>query len=219
MDGVFEVDIARFVHAHLVVVDGGVVLVDTGVRSGPAAIAKALAETRRTVGEITAILVTHRHADHVGGLARLRRDSGAPVVAHRLDAAAIAGIAPQRLTRLQRILSVIQPRTEPAPVDEILATDGPFSVPGFTALHTPGHTEGHVSYLLERDGGVLFAGDAVAGGTHGPHRTPRLMTVDAERAEASLHRLAGLDFAVATFGHGQPVTHRAVQSFRELVRS
>ena len=33
VDGVFEVDIAHFVHAHLVVIDGGVALVDTGIPS------------------------------------------------------------------------------------------------------------------------------------------------------------------------------------------
>ncbi|GAB3845652.1 MBL fold metallo-hydrolase [Dactylosporangium cerinum] len=215
VDGVFEIGIA-FVHAHLVVVDDGVVLVDTGLPRRSAKVEQALHEARRTVGDVRAVLLTHWHADHTGGAAHIRRASGARTVAHALDAPIITGAAPMPLTPLQRVTKLLTGAPEPAPVDEVLAADGPFSVPGFTAVHTPGHTAGHVSFLLDRDGGVLFAGDAAGGAGTKVRRTPRLMTADAAAADASVARLAELRFEVAVFGHGRAVTAAAADRFRDL---
>lgn len=222
-DGVFEVSIG-FVHAHLVVVDDGVVLVDTGLPGRADKIEQALQETRRKVGDVHTILLTHWHADHTGGAAELRRRSGARLVAHAIDSPVITGAAPMTLTTLQKVGALLMGTPEPVVVDEPLSVDGPFSIPGFLAVHTPGHTAGHVCYLLERAGGVLFAGDAAGGGGAGGRgrggttvrRTPRVMTADVAAARTSLTRLAELQFEVAVFGHGGAVTAAAAERFREL---
>jgi glyoxylase-like metal-dependent hydrolase (beta-lactamase superfamily II) len=215
VDGVFEISIA-FVHAHLVVVDDGVVLVDTGLPKRSAKVEQALHEARRTVGDVRAVLLTHWHADHTGGAADLVRRTGARTVAHTLDVPVITGAVPASLTRLQKVAKLMTGTPEPVAVDEVLDTDGPISVRGFTAVHTPGHTAGHVSYLLDRDGGVLFAGDAAAGAGTKVRPTPRLMTSDPAAARASVARLAGLRFEVAVFGHGGAVTAAAADRFRDL---
>lgn len=217
-DGVFEVGIL-FVHAHLVVVDDGVVLVDTGLPGRSARIEQALLEAGKAIGNVQTILLTHCHADHTGNAADLSRRSGARVVAHAIDAAVITGAEPLRLNSLQRLSAWLTGTPEPVPVDEALRQDGPFSVPDFTAIHTPGHTAGHVSFLLDRDGGVLFTGDAAAGGRRGVRRAPRVMTADAAAARSSLVRLAESRFDVAVFGHGPAVRGRAVDSFKELSRA
>ena len=74
VDGVFELRVG-FVNVHLVVVDDGVVLIDTGLpgRRAAARIESALHDVRRAVGEVTTILLTHKHPDHTGGVAELRR--------------------------------------------------------------------------------------------------------------------------------------------------
>jgi glyoxylase-like metal-dependent hydrolase (beta-lactamase superfamily II) len=134
-------------------------------------------------------------------------------VAHAADAPFITGAEPTVVTGIMRVVATIMGAAEPVPVDDALIGDGPVRVPGFTAVHTPGH----VSYLLDRAGGVLFAGDAAAGGRGGRvSRTPKLVTDDVQRAAASVARLAERDFEVAVFGHGRAVTGRAVDWFRQL---
>jgi len=214
VDGVFEVTMG-YVHAHLVVVDDGVVLVDTGLPRRSAEIGRALHEMRRKVGEVTTILMTHHHPDHTGGLAEVRRRSGARVVAHELDVPVIDGSRVIRPRGLFWVVAKVMGTPEPTGVDQSLAGDGPTPVPGITAVHTPGHTAGHTSYLLDRDGGVLFAGDAAAGGRRRLGTTPRMVTEDPAQVPRSIAKLGRLDFDTAVFGHGPAFSGRAVEKFRE----
>src|SRR3954447_13019495 len=197
-DGVFEVPVL-FVRAFLVVTDDGVVVVDTGLPGRSAHFDQALRDAGKAIGDVTTILLTHWHADHCGGAADLHRRSGARVVAHTLDTPVVSGTRPPALNLLQRVMARVTGDVEPVPVDEQLSGDGPFSVPGFVAIHTPGHTAGHVSYLLDRDGGVLFTGDAAASGRGRVRRTPKMMTADETAARSSVARLARQNFDIAVF--------------------
>jgi glyoxylase-like metal-dependent hydrolase (beta-lactamase superfamily II) len=215
-DGVFEVPFT-FVHAYLVVVDDGVVLIDTGLPGRSTKVQRALADMRRVVGDVHTILLTHWHTDHSGGLADLKRGSGARVVAHQADAGIISGTQPPPSARgIVRLSARILGNPERVAVDETLAGDGPTPVPGITAFHTPGHTDGHTSYLLDRLGGVLFVGDAARGGAARLGHSPKAATADVTAARSSVARLAELNFAVAVFGHGRAVRGGAVDKFRAL---
>jgi glyoxylase-like metal-dependent hydrolase (beta-lactamase superfamily II) len=85
---------------------------------------------------------------------------------------------------------------------------------GLRVIHTPGHTAGHCSLLLE-PAGVLFAGDALAtfdffSGPAGP-RLVRF-NEDAGQARESLSKLEPLDVRVIVVGHGSPFRGTAAEA-------
>ena len=216
VDGVLEIPIG-YVNAYAVVVDDGVVLIDTGIPGRADKVASAIEDARHRIGEVHTILLTHWHPDHVGSVAELRRRSGARIVAHSIDAPVISGEQNRPAKRFMRIVGAIMPAPERVPVDETLTADGPLSMPDFMAFHTPGHTRGHMSFLLERDGGVLFAGDAASAGRNGRlRRSPRMVTEDREAESASVARLAELTFEAAVFGRGKSISRDAASRFREF---
>ena len=216
VDGVLEIPIG-YVNAYAVVVDDGVVLIDTGIPGRADTVASAVEAARHRIGEVNTILLTHWHPDHVGSVAELRRRSGARIVAHSVDAPIISGAKNTTAKRFMRIVGAVMPAPERVPVDETLTGDGPLSMSDFMAFHTPGHTRGHMSFLLKRGGGVLFAGDAVSGGRNGRvRRSPRIITEDREAESASVARLAELTFEAAVFGHGKSISRDAASRFREF---
>lgn len=220
--GVHQVSGAA-VNSFIVDGDEGVVLIDTGLPKRQSSVVDALGSIGRTVDQVIAILLTHSHADHMGGAAALKRSTSAPIFASRGDAPAIRGEAPIPHPPVLDRLPFIKPlyRLLPGPasvaVDHIV--DGGDALPSdFTAIDTPGHTPGHMSYLLDRDGGVLFVGDAAVG-SKGKAVKRGWMNRSTPDFDASLARIAGFDFDTACFGHSGPLRSGAADAFRRFAAS
>jgi glyoxylase-like metal-dependent hydrolase (beta-lactamase superfamily II) len=122
----------------------------------------------RRKGDLTAVLLTHRHRDHAGNAAWLRRTYDAPVICHQDDAPQLEGqVRPRPLSDRpiplhHKALCFLEDR-RPAvcPVDETF-DEGPWKW-GFEVVHVPGHTEGTVM-LYHRPTRTLFSGDAIVAG-------------------------------------------------------
>jgi len=202
------------------------VLVDTGIPGKAAAIAKLLASIRRGAGDVKHILITHHHYDHTGNLAELAERTGATIYVHPLDApitrgdAAIPGTSRTGVqakligTVAKRIMPERLPRVEIG--HELHDGEDLPIAGGIVAIHTPGHTAGHTSFLWNKHAGVLFVGDAA--GHLGPRLGPPLgaFTEDDAAMRKSVAKLAGFTFDKAVFGHGSPVKSGAAQQFSRL---
>jgi glyoxylase-like metal-dependent hydrolase (beta-lactamase superfamily II) len=199
--------------------DGGVVLVDSGWPRGAEAVAAGLRAIGRAPDEVSAVLLTHAHPDHLGTAQWLHETHGADVYAHADELPRAYGKRPATrgiglLAQLWRPHAlrfvsgamrhgVNSPRW--ATAARALPDGG---VSGIRPVPVPGHTEGHVAYHLP-DRGVVFSGDSlvtlsVLTGRRGPQLHPKPFQVDAARAARSLPALAELDAEVLLPGHGEP---------------
>jgi glyoxylase-like metal-dependent hydrolase (beta-lactamase superfamily II) len=215
----------RGVNVFLLGVEKELVLIDAGLKSSPPRITEAIYSLRRQPHDVRAIVVTHAHRDHVGGLAEMLWRTGAEVWMHPADGALVReGFVgrplrpgPGRGSRaLVRALGSWPSRPgEPVAVAHEVNDGEVLPFDGLRAVHTPGHSPGHIALLLPRDGGVLFAGDAVNNWLR-----LSLGSLHEDRVESrrSLEKLAALDFEVACPAHGRPVEHDASAAFRDLLR-
>jgi hydroxyacylglutathione hydrolase len=149
--------------------------------------------------QITHILLTHAHFDHIGGLQELKSATGAPIYAHPdaidmlRDATMSAAFFGMRIP-------------QPPPPDEMLS-DGQVLAVGELQLHvlyTPGHAPGHVCFHLP-EYRVLFDGDVLFQGSIGRTDLPG---GDYDALMTSIKdRLLTLPDDTRVFsGHGSPTT-------------
>ncbi len=220
--GVWQVGL-RGVNAFLVEADDRLVLIDAGLPWSPPRLTEAIYAIGRRPDDVSAIVVTHAHRDHVGGLAEMVRRTGAEISMHPADAALVRrgvygrrfGRSPSAPAELVRRAMNLRPDPRGEPVAIAHEVDDGDELPaGLRAVHTPGHTAGHLALLLPRAGGVLFVGDAAAN-----HRRLGLSPLNEDLAgsAAGLAKLARLDFDTALFAHGRPLRGGASAAFRELV--
>lgn len=171
--------------------------------------------------DITTILLTHCHTDHAGGLAALVRATGARVYMHAADAQVVRGTIPFRpfqpapglLNRLlvRLFIGAIPSGITPTPVDYEFEDDELLPIAGgIRAYHTPGHSHGHLAFRLERDGGILFAGDACS---NLPFLSYSIVYEDFAAGQHSLARLAQLRFNTVCFGHGKALSGSHARRF------
>ena len=200
---------------------GEVIIVDTGVPGKSDRVLAALSEIGRAPADVGHILITHYHQDHVGSLGSLAEATDAEVYVPAKEAAVIRGGGkPSPMDRRGLLGLVLSPMVKlkeqpPHPVHhEVSGGDELDVAGGIRVIDSPGHTVGHVAYLLT-DPGVLFAGDAVANLTR---LDVMPLNEDFPAAEKSFMALAALDFDVAAIGHGRQITSDAAARFHKAAR-
>ncbi len=157
-----DVTIERFVNVFLIT-GRSLTLIDTGV----AGCERQIFEYVRTIGrdplEITRVLLTHSHPDHIGAARAIREATGCCIAAHAAEQAWIENVNLQCRERpvpgFHALVGGPVPLSHTLDDGEVLALDGDHNL-DLIVLHTPGHSAGSVSFLMKSEG-VLFTGDAV----------------------------------------------------------
>jgi glyoxylase-like metal-dependent hydrolase (beta-lactamase superfamily II) len=224
VEGVYVIPLG-IVNAFLIDADG-LTLIDTGIPGSAGKILAAVEELGRRPDEIHQVLITHLHRDHTGSLAAIKRATGAPVYMHAVDAALIRqGIAGRPTHQAPGLFAavltrVVGPRGE-TPRMEMIAVEHEVqdnevlpAAGGVRALHTPGHTAGHLMYLWPQRGGVLFVGEALTN-VFGLDQPP--IYEDLATAQTSLKKIAGLDYDTICFSHGTAIVGNAAQRVRQKI--
>ncbi|MBU1987104.1 MAG: MBL fold metallo-hydrolase, partial [Proteobacteria bacterium] len=156
-----EISIDRFAFVYLVFGDK-IHLIDSGVAGTEATIWEYIKEHGRDTKEVSSLILTHSHPDHIGSAKSIKSQTDCTVFAHKLEQEWIEDTEQQFKDR-------------PVPGFQTLV-EGPVVVDRFLAggeilelekglsckiIHTPGHSKGSISLLFE-DEKTLFTADALA---------------------------------------------------------
>lgn len=172
------------------------VLIDCGGVEGYPALKRNLAELGVQPQQITKVIATHGHWDHVSGFAPLSEESEAQLWIHGNDRWQVEHGDDDRTG------AFLYGKTfPPVKVHGTLTHGEKLMIGNFVleVIHTPGHSPGSVCILLTQGTHkVLIAGDTLWGGYHDK------VGSNLEAWKGSLDRLLTYDFELMTFGHLPP---------------
>jgi len=171
----------RFVYAYILL-GQTVCLIDSGVKNAETLIFEYLTKLGRNPREISLLLLTHAHPDHIGSARAIKEATGCSVAIHPDAKAWVEDVEQQFKARpvpgfhelVGGSMSVDRDL-----VDGEVIILGPVSL---EVVHTPGHAMGSIS-LYCREEGVLFAGDAI------PQANGLPIYEDAAASAASIKKL------------------------------
>jgi glyoxylase-like metal-dependent hydrolase (beta-lactamase superfamily II) len=177
----------------------GVILIDTGMGDQVLdMVENELISLGKNWGDISAVLITHRHGDHIRNLAKVKELTGAHVYCQKEEVPEIkdqTGITPIGLLH-----------------EAVLPYCG-----GIKVIHVPGHTKGNCCYLIE-DRKILIAGDTVFGDEEGNiFEPPERYCEDVNQATQEIERLLSYDFDILLYTHGKDILSGAKEKVMDLV--
>lgn len=207
---------------YLVETGNGVVIVDSGFSRAAHEVLRTIDQLGHTPGDVRLIFLTHAHIDHVGSAAELRRRTGAPIVLHRADVGKARagkhnlpngrGIGGKILEYAFNGTGLRMPYAAFEP--DILLQEGQtlneFGLNG-RVIHTPGHTLGSLSLLL--DDGAMVIGDAIINQVR---VGMPMYGEDIELAYDSLRKIHALRPRILYSGHGKPFSGDALARYFEI---
>jgi hydroxyacylglutathione hydrolase len=207
------------------------ILVDTGVPNSEKKIFKQLIKYKIKLEDIGLIIITHGHIDHFGSVKRLKDILKVPVLIHDLDKKALqtGRSILETLNANHKIWDIVlKPRLAKARASRCLPAiilngdeEYDLSIYGINGkvIHTPGHTPGSLSVILE-DGsaiimdlassGILLGGIAFNSRMKHPPFHDNL-----EQVKSSINHILSLNTEIFYLGHGYPVSRKSLINYRD----
>ena len=189
-------ELDRFAYAFVIYGRNKICLIDSGVAGSKDLIFDYISKTGRSPEEISLLVFTHAHPDHIGGALEIQRATGCVIAAHEADAAWIENTELQFKERaVPGFHSIVEGSVK---VDRRLQDGDMLNVDeglSLRVIHTPGHSRGHISLLLEPDH-ALFSGDSI------PLRGTMPIYEDAVSSVASVARqrdISGLEVLLSSW--------------------
>lgn len=212
------------------------VLVDTGLENSYDYIVKSAHERFGEGSCPKAIILTHGHFDHVGSVMKLTLQWDVPVYSHELELPYITGGKDYPTgdpTVDEGLVAKISPHFPHKSINlgyraVALPSDGRVpGMPGWKWVHTPGHTEGHISLFRESDK-TIIAGDAFTTTkqesltsvlTQREHikGPPAYLTTDWAAAKKSVQVIKELNPKLAIPSHGLPMKGEELAKHLDLL--
>jgi glyoxylase-like metal-dependent hydrolase (beta-lactamase superfamily II) len=187
-------------NVYMVDCGGALALIDTGGGKG---IPMVLGNIRRMGFDPVSLdvaFLTHCHYDHIGGNKAIKESTGCDIAAHEIEKDEIETLGELTLYEMAREEGL---SFEPANVDVALHGNQRVKVGDleFEVIHTPGHTPGGISLMIQDSGTTsLFSGDtALAGGRLGYINGPGC---DLKNWKTSIKKLLALRPERLFPGHG-----------------
>lgn len=193
------------------VIDDGKILIDVGNPGDGPQLSKRIKKMGYSLNEISLIVITHVHQDHVGGLEQLKEATGADVAVHSNGAEFLKEgrnqpVVPRGIKG--KILSHLIPskksmdRIEP---DIVIGDEFDLRDHGIRGkvISTPGHTEDSLSVLLDED--KIIIGDLVMGGLLRSKKAGLPMfAYDIDEVKRSLKKIISKEPEKIYTSHGGP---------------
>ena len=198
-------------NAYLIKSENGFLLVDTGSSANIRVFKDALKKAGGTLADIKAIVITHAHYDHVGNVKQLKMESGAYVIINAQEQSLLEKgftTIPNGTSNIFKLIVFFARKFAssqsyfPAVTPDItFKTEYDLEPFGFSAkvIHTPGHTTGSSSVLV--DGDKCICGDMCFNIM--PNSVYPVFANDTEQLHATLKALQEYDIQEFFPGHGK----------------
>jgi len=222
VDGLYRLESSKFVNSYLIEGGSDLTLIDTGHSRAAEKLIAELKSNGFSPKDIGRVVITHAHADHIGGVAALLERHPVKVYAHPEEIPVLNGIKPPAPFKGVKgfFADFAYEHLFPwEPVEAVFPIDAGKSIRGMAqwqVMHVPGHTTGSLAFFNPAKQ-VLICGDVLSVRGGKPRFPGSAYNGDAKHLRETVKTLAKLDTDILCPGHGSVLRGGAFRYIEALV--
>lgn len=193
-------------------------LIDAGLIGSGRRVERYAARLGRSMDELSRIVCTHAHPDHIGGVRELAGDRDVEVLMHPADLSGLEVTLRDAVANRNRGQLIAYFTRHPGEASPLVDGDVLPILGGLQVVHTPGHTPGSICLYAPRHK-LLFVGDSLQVIRGKVTFASQVFSDDIAEARSSVARMAELDVETIAFSHYRPLREGANQVLRDLAQS